>query len=395
MTSEGVQANLDAMLKNIWRYRLRHAHEDFLENVSGARFLPKVTIEISDSESNWGSWRNDIRRISVSQKLFRDHNWDVVLGVLGHETAHQLTDDLCPAAKSETPHGPAFQRMCRNLHLDPIYHHASVDLTENGFPPSAYGPRGDLEENPLLEKIKKLLALSNSPEQHEAEAALAKASELMSRYNIDSDALQDEEKKAGYERWRLPLNSARITKRYDLIAFIIQNHFFSKVVFTNEYQPLSDSQACFMDIIGKPANLSMASHVFHFLVERTDSLWERFKPHAAIRGEKGVGAKNAFMTNLLRSFNKKLSNEEEKRKKEAFANTGVRLNSAGVILLKDPELSDYVDYHYPRLSTRRSSSSGTHSPYSSEAGRKAGEALNLRTPVGFEANQNGARGYLN
>lgn len=41
-----------------------------------------------------------------------------------------------------------------------------------------------MTENKIYEKIEKLLALSSSPNEHEAQAALLKAQELMAKYNI-------------------------------------------------------------------------------------------------------------------------------------------------------------------------------------------------------------------
>ena len=45
------------------------------------------------------------------------------------------------------------------------------------------------------EKIKKLLALSKSPNEHEAQSALAKAQQLMAEHKISMAEVEDKEKR--------------------------------------------------------------------------------------------------------------------------------------------------------------------------------------------------------
>jgi hypothetical protein len=57
----------------------------------------------------------------------------------------------------------------------------------------------------------------------------------------------------------------------------------------------------------------MAKHVYYYLSERADTLWEQHKPIAAYKGEKGLGAKTAFISNMLMSLCHKLSDAEKER----------------------------------------------------------------------------------
>ena len=49
------------------------------------------------------------------------------------------------------------------------------------------------------EKIKKLLALSKSPNEHEAQSALAKAQQLMAEHKISMAEVEDKEKRKANE----------------------------------------------------------------------------------------------------------------------------------------------------------------------------------------------------
>lgn len=51
------------------------------------------------------------------------------------------------------------------------------------------------------EKIKKLLALSKSPNEHEAQSALAKAQQLMAEHKISMAEVEDKEKRKANEHY--------------------------------------------------------------------------------------------------------------------------------------------------------------------------------------------------
>lgn len=51
------------------------------------------------------------------------------------------------------------------------------------------------EENKIIEKIEKLIALSGSDNENEAKAAMLKAQELMAKYEIEQDRIDPERKR--------------------------------------------------------------------------------------------------------------------------------------------------------------------------------------------------------
>ena len=59
------------------------------------------------------------------------------------------------------------------------------------------------------EKIKKLLALSKSPNEHEAQSALAKAQQLMAEHKISMAEVEDKEQRKAYEHLAEVTYSAR------------------------------------------------------------------------------------------------------------------------------------------------------------------------------------------
>ena len=126
-----------------------------------------------------GEWDPVKREIALGRPFVMDHPWHAVRDVLHHEMAHQLAHEMLGGLR-ETPHGPAFQKACRLLRIEPdaTGRYETIENASDGGASDA-----------VLIKIKKLFALAESPNPHEAEAAMLKAHQLIARYNIDLLAL--------------------------------------------------------------------------------------------------------------------------------------------------------------------------------------------------------------
>ncbi|MDR1656068.1 MAG: DUF2786 domain-containing protein [Deltaproteobacteria bacterium] len=349
-----------------------------------------MTIDFIESKQYWGYWDNTRRLIGININLPIQQPWSTVLGILTHETAHQLVHDLYPeSAASQPPHGPKFHQVAYSLRLSPVYCSASVDLTDSGAPPLIFGPfnEDESQEHPILVKIKKLLALSQSPEPHEATTALDLAGRLMAKYNIERWQISSDESEQPFQRWRINLYSTKLTPIDFLITKIISAFFFTRTIFTWEFNPLSLKIERCIELNGRPVNLHMANHVYHFLKERTQTLWEYHKPRLAALGEKGLGAKNAFIKNLLNTFYRKLAKSQAESLKTAPATT------RDLILSKDPKLEEFVRYNFPHMTTIHSNSGHTYAPNSVATGSIEGQKLSILPPVS-SSNNNGFGGYI-
>lgn len=84
-----------------------------------------------------------------------------------------------------------------------------------------------MEDNKILDKIKKLLALSKSPNEHEAQAAMLKAQELMAKYGMSVEESVETEitytstvaETSGNATFRAPLG-AIIAKNFRCEVFL-------------------------------------------------------------------------------------------------------------------------------------------------------------------------------
>jgi hypothetical protein len=359
--------------KKAWLRRLQQAHRDLLwrRGIKGQ----SVSLELMRGTSAWGRWLAPGRRIQISEELILTQPWSAVLGILGHETAHQLVSDLGgPAGRKESPHGPSFRQMGFRLGLDPFYLEASVDLSQEcprPWPDPDRPPARD-ESLRVLEKVKKLLALSGSPVQAEAQAAMNAAARLMARHNLE--VLERAPEVTDYEYRTIELKTARLSTRLALTAHILSRHFFVETIFVPGYNPRTDVEEKCLELMGRPENTRLAEHVFHFLMERSESLWRDY--HRGHRGG-GLTARNSFIIGLLEGFNAKL---DQAAAEERSARTGGPAGFSALVLARDQGLADYVRHRHPRLSSVR----GGRRRYcaeSDQAGQEAGRALNFNRPL--------------
>ncbi len=203
------------------------------------------------------------------------------------------------------------------------------------------------------------------------------AARLMSRRNLD--LLEAEEGRPGagqYEYRLIKLAARRVDSRLALIAHILGRHFFVECIFVPGYNPLTDKEEKNLELMGRPENTLLAEHVFHFLMERTESLWRgRHREH---RGG-GLAARNSFIIALLEAFCAKLD-EAAKAEGESSSPAPPEGGFSAPILLRDAGLKDYVKSRHPRV-TNISGRGRLYDPESDRAGREAGAALNLSRPL--------------
>src|SRR3954470_19458300 len=153
---------------------IRAIHRAF-EHLNGSLFRFKLrapAFELVDSAERLGRWVPAHRTLELSPDLLVKHGWGVLEEVLKHEMAHQYVDEVL-RVRDEPAHGPIFQRTCAER---------GIDARAAGAPDAP----GDAANNPVLERIAKLLALAESPNEHEAQGAMSAAQRLMLKHNIEA-----------------------------------------------------------------------------------------------------------------------------------------------------------------------------------------------------------------
>jgi hypothetical protein len=272
-----------------------------------------------------------------------------VLGVLQHEMAHQFVDEVL-GVRDETAHGETFRRVCAER---------GIDGRAAGAPDPSTSPEPQAAH--VLDRIRKLLALAGSPNQHEAELAMNKAHELMLRHNIDWAQSQTER---GFEVRHLGDPERRTTRVVSEVARLLVEFFFVKVIFVPAYVPATGKTGQVLEVIGTQANVEMAVHVYEFLLATAERLWTENRRDARVRSGRD---RLAYQAGVIDGFRAKLRAERQ-----------VLGKGQGLVWVGDPQLDTFYRRRYPRLRMRRSSVrlGGAHA-----AGREAGGTIVLNRPV--------------
>ncbi len=179
---------LASRLHTAWLSQMAREYRDICYQY-GIRLTPPI-LTISKNKKQMGSWSSGDRHLSLSHYLISAHPWNLTLQVLKHEMAHQICSEI--HGRDDAGHGPLFRAACTRLGLDAPFHRASADLAE-GVVGMESGSATTEQGRQVIDKIRKLLALGGSDNEHEAALAVQRAGELLTRYRLDFDALVEDE----------------------------------------------------------------------------------------------------------------------------------------------------------------------------------------------------------
>jgi hypothetical protein len=306
--------------------------------------LHRPIIAVVDSAHRLGRWERATRRLELQRALVIARPWPEVVAVLEHEMAHQFVDEVLEVT-DETAHGATFQQVCAERGIDARAHGAPV-------------VRNDAVGDRTIDRIRKLLALAGSSNQHEAEVAMQRAHELMLRHNLDQLPLARD-----FEVRHLGAPFRRASPVEAQVVALLAELFFVEAISIPVYLPRIGARAHTYEIAGTPANLEMACHVHAFLLATADRLWRDNRDDARIRSGRD---RVAYQTGVIRGFRDKLLHER------------AALRGVGLVWVGDAGLDAFYRRRHPRVVTRRQAVRGGAAH---RAGHEAGREVVLHKPV--------------
>ena len=332
-----LSAALEAAL--VRQLRLHYAAEN--DQRFGGRLVQPV-LALADATRRLGQWVRTTRTIELSRTLVFERPWLEVTSVLEHEMAHQYVEEVL-GITDETAHGETFRRVCEER---------GIDARAAGAPVPGDGPDGDR----ILDRIRKLLALAGSENQHEAEAAMKRAHELMLRHNVENVP-------TGYEVRHLGDPRKRKNRVEADVVGLLSECFFVKVIQVPVYLAREGKHGSVYEIAGTHANVEMAAHVYAFLLGTAERLWHENRDDERVRSGRD---RMAYQSGVVRGFRDKIL---EGRKE---------LKGTGLVWVGDSQLDRFYRARHPRVITRsrRVRVNAAHS-----AGREAGRSVVLHKPV--------------
>lgn len=351
-----------------WARQLLREHNLFCRRYSLK--LPRPIIEIVDVQSYWGKWSAANSTISLSLALLNNRPWETVLNVLKHEMAHQL---LAEDLNSETGHGPEFKQACQRLGLPSSFCKSRCRITDGG--PAATG-RNSSEPDRILAKIRKLLSLADSNNEHESRLAIQKTRQLQAKYNLNP-GFQGHDNSPLYTNLLINLKRKRIECYHRAICSLLLDYFQVEIVITPLYDARALTTYKHLDIMGTSTNVKIAGYLYHFLMNRLPLLWSAHQSenNGPIRG------RNSYWLGVLNGFRAGLTDDRQVREKTPETAPAGKISS--LVAINDPAIKVFVASRYPRLKNGRRRTNRID-PARFEAGRKDGLLLKFREGLNCE-----------
>jgi hypothetical protein len=358
-----------------WTQQLYKEYDHILYRYRLQLAVPVIRIESLGSV--WGRWDPAARSITLAERLIDNHPWDIVIEILKHEMAHQLADERLAARSSgETAHGAIFQRACRLLGL-PAWAASATGALPMAIP-DWRSRELTPEEERLLERVDKLLALAQSSNEHEAALAVERVRQMYTRYNIErirSGATPS------HVHCVINRKRKRIPAEESTIFSILNAHFMVRAVFSTLYDAEDLAEYKVVELLGAHENVLMAEYVYHFLSKQLDTLWLQYR----FRTWQPASMRRSYMLGVLEGFRKKLA---ESAAAEAKTDASESASTQALLRLADQQLDRFVETRFPRVSTR-TFGGGAHYRDSFNAGVSDGASITLHRGVSERAGNTG------
>jgi hypothetical protein len=214
------------------------------------------------------------------------------------------------------------------------------------------------ENDRLLLRIRKLLALATSRNRYEAEAAMKKAHDLICKFNID---LQRDDTRRSFVSLFLDRPALRHFREVYHLAGLLQECYFVQGIWVSAWVVEKEKMGRVLEISGTCANVQMASYVHDFVNRFIEAEWRRYNPSGALNRYR----KTDFAVGVVEGFREKLAADQA---------GPTRTESRALVPLTDPLLTRYVRQRYPRIRSFQRTE-GRQDPGIIEDGRRRGREL--------------------
>jgi len=151
------------------------------------------------------------------------------------------------------------------------------------------------QEDKVVEKIKKLLELSSSPNEHEAQLAMDRAQDMLARYSIN---LSDHETKP----------EQIVEESYEWSGRIPQNnlHYIVSIV-ARIFSCEALKRMTAIKIVGMPTNIKVAHHAIDCILNQLRLDYEQEKSHY-----RSIAFFHSFWSGAVAGIQEKFTKQESK-----------------------------------------------------------------------------------
>ncbi len=301
-----------------------------------------------------GRWDASTRTITLAATMYNRATWHDVQLVLKHEIAHQVVSEIF-GVQGDTPHGQHFQRACAILGISAAARHRLAVPSKS-------------DASRLSDRIRKLLALGQSPNKHESERALAKARELSIKYNLREHTPRTP---ADYALRPLGPLYKRVPSFIWYITAILTEHYFVRYICRPQGAAEADGTngdvRRVIELYGTLDNLDLAEYIYYYLLHEGERLWYVYRIDNRLRNNR---LRLSFLKGLYSGFRNKLDTERQQQQNTA---------EAALVQRGDPALHTFFRERNPRVSRRQTKNRVDRASH--HAGYQTGQSLNIRPGV--------------
>ena len=330
---------IDSRLQESWLCQLDREYRDICYQYR--LHLEPPILTLNSNSRQLGCWSATDRSLSLSRHLIANHPWNLTLQVFKHEMAHQICSEVYH--REDADHGPLFRQACTLLGLEAPFHRASADLAEALATLPAASAATE-QGRQIIDKVRKLLALGSSDNEHEAALAIRRAGELLDRHRLDFDALAEDQ---ALVHRTIDTGQQTLPAHRKSICSLLESCFAVRVICSSLYQPHGDCSFKTIELLGREEQVAIAEHCYHFLENRLQTLWQK---NRAGFGGNGRIAKKSYYLGLLAGFRQTL---ERARPASPALKKPWSPTDTLPALREAQRLDDFVASRYPRLQRMR------------------------------------------
>lgn len=204
----------------------------------------------------------------------------------------------------------------------------------------------------IIDKVQKLLALATSPNEHEAKLAASKAHELLAKYNLSLEQVEESRINEEYVAVdKEPRGSAPPEDRY--LFTLLQNYFYVKIVtykYSEQFRAKPDAtyvngrlgyrRRYRFTLVGRTHNVQIARFVYDFLFRSFRSSFLAFCKAQGLPGSKLPGSvKRGYYHGLYYGLKEQLEANVQKALADAKA----------LVVAEDPNIKKFMDQQFGKL----------------------------------------------
>lgn len=221
----------------------------------------------------------------------------------------------------------------------------------------------------ILDRIRKLLALATSSNEHEAALAAARAQDLLFQHNLTAAqvvgaAAAKEARENSYQQHRW--ESGRETWRTSLVNALASNNF-CQAVYIGKGQ---------VSVIGKPENAEFVRFMFNYLtveIDRLSGLARRKRDLAVMFGDdepiqRPLVWLNNFRVGAVQIIGERLREQANRNRRQSS-------EAEALVVVSGKELAKRVKQFFPRLQNVKRKFQVDTDGF--EAGQQAGRSIGL------------------